>query len=245
MLADWQAAQPILAALQLPGKFRSRAAWLLAAGAVASRSMHVPFDDVGCLTPFGDMFNYAPPPAPTPPIVPSDGAPYQALLSHHAGAVQGVSILVTLLLPHTCDCHKKDANTHHQQSVQRAACCPNNAECTGPNEEEQACGVAGEGRLNEAAGRYELLAQQPYSPGDQVFLCYGRYTDLDLLAHYGFLLPVNAHDEVLLPGEVWQSAAAAICRDAVSGTRRQDIVLDNARLFFHPGARCVFLLHAV
>lgn len=38
-----------------------------------------------------------------------------------------------------------------------------------------------------------------YNPGDQVFLCYGRHTNLDLLELYGFMLDDNPHDQALLP----------------------------------------------
>jgi hypothetical protein len=38
-----------------------------------------------------------------------------------------------------------------------------------------------------------------YQPGDQVFLCYGRHTNLELLEVYGFMLADNPHDVALLP----------------------------------------------
>ena len=34
---------------------------------------------------------------------------------------------------------------------------------------------------------------------DQVFLCYGRHSNLQLLIHYGFVLSTNTHDTALLP----------------------------------------------
>lgn len=39
-----------------------------------------------------------------------------------------------------------------------------------------------------------LASSRPHR--SQVFLCYGRYTNLELLELYGFLLPENAHDSV-------------------------------------------------
>lgn len=38
-----------------------------------------------------------------------------------------------------------------------------------------------------------------YQAGEQVFLCYGRHTNLELLTHYGFVLPDNSHDTAALP----------------------------------------------
>lgn len=43
------------------------------------------------------------------------------------------------------------------------------------------------------------MARVRYAPGDQVFLCYGRHTNLQLLQHYGFTLRDNPHEEVLVP----------------------------------------------
>lgn len=43
-----------------------------------------------------------------------------------------------------------------------------------------------------------------YQPGQQVFLCYGRHTNLELLELYGFILPENPHDTALLPPNLLQ-----------------------------------------
>lgn len=43
-----------------------------------------------------------------------------------------------------------------------------------------------------------------YQPGDQVFLCYGRHTNLELLELYGFMLPDNPHDVALLPPDTFE-----------------------------------------
>jgi hypothetical protein len=63
------AARPALAALALAPKWRSRGAWLWAASTLSSRTMYVPGDAAGCLTPFGDMLNYGPPPPPVTPAL--------------------------------------------------------------------------------------------------------------------------------------------------------------------------------
>lgn len=58
---------PVLTALPLAPKFLSKAAWLWALSTLSSRTMYMPTDDAGALTPFGDLHNYAPPPPPVTP----------------------------------------------------------------------------------------------------------------------------------------------------------------------------------
>lgn len=52
------------------------------------------------------------------------------------------------------------------------------------------------------------LHHRSYAAGEQVFLCYGRHTNLELLCHYGFVLPsgANPHDTALLPPRVLPGA---------------------------------------
>jgi histone-lysine N-methyltransferase SETD3 len=69
---DWQRARPALRALDLPAKWRTFPAWQWAAATISSRTMFVPFDPVGCLTPFGDLHNYEPPGPPCTPDMLSD-----------------------------------------------------------------------------------------------------------------------------------------------------------------------------
>ncbi|BBN13999.1 hypothetical protein Mp_6g08070 [Marchantia polymorpha subsp. ruderalis] len=45
-------------------------------------------------------------------------------------------------------------------------------------------------------GEYCFYARQDYHKGQQVLLCYGLYNNLELLEHYGFLLPHNPNDNV-------------------------------------------------
>lgn len=57
----------------LPGlakKWCSRAAWLWGSATISSRTMYVPFDAAGALTPFGDMHNYVALPPSQPPAIP-------------------------------------------------------------------------------------------------------------------------------------------------------------------------------
>ncbi|EOY03100.1 Set domain group 40, putative isoform 4 [Theobroma cacao] len=41
-----------------PAQFR---AWIWATGTISSRTLHIPWDEAGCLCPVGDLFNYAAP----------------------------------------------------------------------------------------------------------------------------------------------------------------------------------------
>ena len=54
---------------------------------MSSRTMHLPGDAVGVLTPFADMHNYCPPPAPVPPALPGDPAYHVPGLSSPADAI--------------------------------------------------------------------------------------------------------------------------------------------------------------
>eukprot|EP00775_Hariotina_reticulata_P013289 gene13289-biopygen15186 len=53
---------------------------------------------------------------------------------------------------------------------------------------------AGQGRVSSSWGR----SAWRYQPGQEVFLCYGRHTNLDLLELYGFMLEANPHDTAQL-----------------------------------------------
>ncbi|XP_031093726.1 protein SET DOMAIN GROUP 40 [Ipomoea triloba] len=48
---------------------------------------------------------------------------------------------------------------------------------------------------------YCFYARRNYRKGEQVLLSYGTYTNLELLEHYGFLLPKNPNDKVFIPME--------------------------------------------
>lgn len=64
---QWKDALPLLRALNLPPKVQSRQAWLWAAATLSTRTMAMPGDEAGALTPFGDLHNHHP---PAPPYTP-------------------------------------------------------------------------------------------------------------------------------------------------------------------------------
>lgn len=61
---QWHTVLPVLRSLCLPPKLLSKSAWLWALSTLSSRTMFMPTDSAGALTPFGDLLNYAPPPPP-------------------------------------------------------------------------------------------------------------------------------------------------------------------------------------
>lgn len=58
---EWREAIPLMKQLGLKPQFMNFKAWLWASATISSRTLHVPWDDAGCLCPVGDLFNYAAP----------------------------------------------------------------------------------------------------------------------------------------------------------------------------------------
>ena len=59
-----------MACAGLAEEWTGLAAWLWASATVSSRTMFVPFDLAGALTPFGDLCNFVSPPPRVPPSMP-------------------------------------------------------------------------------------------------------------------------------------------------------------------------------
>ena len=87
----------------------------------------------------------------------------------------------------------------------------------------EAAAEAGSGAYNAETGMYEIVAGRKYNTGDQVFLTYGHYTNVQLLETYGFLLPHNAHDEVTWPDWAWPDSVAKF------------LASQRSQGFIHPG----------
>ncbi len=64
---------------------------------------------------------------------------------------------------------------------------------------EDESAVAGEGFFDEARQRYQVVTRVPVPAGQQVFLTYGRPTNLTLFGQYGFVLDHNAWDTCVIP----------------------------------------------
>lgn len=58
---EWKEAIPLMGELKLKHKLQTLKAWLWASATISSRTLHIPWDEAGCLCPVGDLFNYAAP----------------------------------------------------------------------------------------------------------------------------------------------------------------------------------------
>ncbi|KAM7523907.1 hypothetical protein LguiA_013809 [Lonicera macranthoides] len=58
---EWKNAIALMEELRLKPQLVTFRAWLWASATISSRTLHVPWDDAGCLCPVGDFFNYAAP----------------------------------------------------------------------------------------------------------------------------------------------------------------------------------------
>ncbi|KAK1680579.1 hypothetical protein QYE76_041427 [Lolium multiflorum] len=59
--SEWEEATPLMQELDFKPKLLMFKTWLWAFATVSSRTLHVAWDDAGCLCPIGDLFNYAAP----------------------------------------------------------------------------------------------------------------------------------------------------------------------------------------
>ncbi|GAB2228832.1 hypothetical protein Droror1_Dr00022963 [Drosera rotundifolia] len=57
----WRGATRLMEELTIKPRLRTFKAWLWAEATISSRTLHIPWDDAGCLCPVGDFFNYAAP----------------------------------------------------------------------------------------------------------------------------------------------------------------------------------------
>ena len=74
-----------------------------------------------------------------------------------------------------------------------AATRPQESEASDTSETAVDDREVGDGHFDEDSGVYRLVARRRYKKGEEVYLCYGRHTNLELLEHYGFLLLDNPH----------------------------------------------------
>ncbi|XP_059290788.1 protein SET DOMAIN GROUP 40 isoform X2 [Lycium ferocissimum] len=58
---EWNEANVLMHELKLKPQLLALKAWLWASGSISSRTMHIPWDEAGCLCPVGDFFNYTAP----------------------------------------------------------------------------------------------------------------------------------------------------------------------------------------
>ncbi|GAX85075.1 hypothetical protein CEUSTIGMA_g12495.t1 [Chlamydomonas eustigma] len=365
VITEWRGVSPALKLLGLPSKFLTLSAWKWAASTLMSRTMYLPFDTAGALTPYGDLANYAPPPPPyTPDLLqgvlcsvatPSEETPTAMPLRCDEKQIQiqeGTLLQGTLsdmesrgcnyfleaypnsqkapdlvvrqnelgkeltiaqisgsprILPvensqqlHRQHCHDsvlreshpadssmdsynensrvtgqghginsvtpncdplmfmedldlQDVPTHSGLHTQEAlplgtsSSSESRRPTTGSstavqdppldNKEEAAeQSGCGDGHYDVTSHVYRLVARRQYRPGDQVFLCYGRHSNLELLEHYGFMLDENPHDVVLLPthlvNRVVSNSLSGAAKTLLTAGGCQD-VLKETECFIH------------
>ncbi|ESW13964.1 hypothetical protein PHAVU_008G241400 [Phaseolus vulgaris] len=161
--SEWKEAHALMEDLMFRPQFLTFKAWVWAAATISSRTLHVPWDEAGCLCPVGDLFNYDAPGEES-----SDIEDLEHLLSnssiHDTNLLNGDKNIVV-------DAEQLDS---HSQRLT-------------------------DGGFEENVNAYCFYARAHYKKGDQVLLCYGTYTNLELLEHYGFLLQENPNDKVFIP----------------------------------------------
>ncbi|PUZ71987.1 hypothetical protein GQ55_2G357500 [Panicum hallii var. hallii] len=59
--SDWEDATPLMKELDFKPKLLMFKSWIWAFATVSSRTLHIAWDEAGCLCPVGDLFNYAAP----------------------------------------------------------------------------------------------------------------------------------------------------------------------------------------
>jgi histone-lysine N-methyltransferase SETD3 len=142
-------ARPALRALRLEPKWRRLGAWLWAASTLSSRTMYLPFDSAGALTPFGDLHNYRPPPPPFTPALPDllRGAAALAGAADGAAASIGAGSTAAAVAAGAAATERR---------LPRVAAAAVDAAAVSTQAEE---GIAGDGRLDEDAGEYCIHAR--------------------------------------------------------------------------------------
>ncbi|GAV61751.1 SET domain-containing protein/Rubis-subs-bind domain-containing protein [Cephalotus follicularis] len=65
---EWKEANMLMKELKLKRQLLSFTAWLWASAAISSRTLHIHWDEAGCLCPVGDLFNYDAPDEATPSL---------------------------------------------------------------------------------------------------------------------------------------------------------------------------------
>eukprot|EP01025_Chloroclados_australasicus_P013381 TRINITY_DN16304_c0_g1_i3.p1 TRINITY_DN16304_c0_g1~~TRINITY_DN16304_c0_g1_i3.p1 ORF type:complete len:402 (-),score=30.15 TRINITY_DN16304_c0_g1_i3:47-1252(-) len=66
---NWSKIKKIMKELRISETLRTFGSWAWCEGCISSRTMYVPWADVGTLTPFGDMFNHVQPPLQCTPQI--------------------------------------------------------------------------------------------------------------------------------------------------------------------------------
>ncbi|MQM16825.1 hypothetical protein Taro_049786 [Colocasia esculenta] len=152
--SDWEEAVILMQEMGIKPQLQTFRSWLWASGTVSTRTLHVPWDEAGCLCPVGDFFNYA--------------SPEDELSSENSVAES--SSAVHMYVDGARNMEDIDFSYHR----------------------------LADGGYEDNEVAYCFYARKRYEKGEQVLLCYGTYTNLELLEHYGFLLNENPNDKAFI-----------------------------------------------
>lgn len=191
--------QPLIQDLGLQGHWSSEEAWIWALSNLSSRTMFLaPEEPAGALTPLGDLHNYQ---APPPPYLPECASP--------PAFVQPPPLCLVVQRPAPAAWCQQPVHVGVQGCSMLDAATPGSPPANA--DADEAANVCGDGRFDGDSKAYKLHARRRYSAGDQVFLCYGTHTNLELLEHYGFVLPatLNPHDLAVLPSSCLPAAVVS------------------------------------
>ncbi|MBA0863150.1 hypothetical protein Goshw_017345 [Gossypium schwendimanii] len=176
---EWEQAFTLMKELKLKPPLLTFRAWIWATGTISSRTLHIPWDEAGCLCPVGDLFNYA---APTED--PDSFENVENWQNEHA---------------------KDDLDIHHSQRLTDggyeedvAAYCFYAKINYNVGEQVPSLGF----NPIEALSLLSSLVVVTCAYGacnSAVLLSYGTYTNLELLEYYGFLLEDNPNEKVFIP----------------------------------------------
>lgn len=72
--SDWKEAVSLMQEMDLKPQLLTFRSWLWALATISSRTLHIPWDNAGCLCPVGDLFNYAAPDEESSPNVSEETA---------------------------------------------------------------------------------------------------------------------------------------------------------------------------
>ncbi|KAK4274979.1 hypothetical protein QN277_018130 [Acacia crassicarpa] len=182
--SEWKEANALMEEIKLKSQLLTFKAWLWATATISSRTLHIPWDEAGCLCPVGDLFNYDAP--GREPSDPEDKEILSSISSFQVNSISNVENTFTL--------DAEELDPHSQRLT--------------------------DGGFEEDVNSYCFYARENYKQGEQVLLCYGLYTNLELLEHYGFLLQENPNDKIFIPLESavyssssWPKESLYICHD--------------------------------
>ncbi|CAJ1970815.1 unnamed protein product [Sphenostylis stenocarpa] len=177
--SEWRDAHALMEDLMFRPQFLTFKAWVWASATISSRTLHIPWDEAGCLCPVGDLFNY------DAPGEESSG------IEHLDYLLSNSSIHDTILLngDKNIMVDAEQLDSHSQRLT--------------------------DGGFEEDVNAYCFYARAHYKKGDQVLLCYGTYTNLELLEHYGFLLQENPNDKVFIPLEAAVYSSTSWSKDSL------------------------------